>query len=115
MWVLIPAYLYLQPLVLQQHIIPFSLYVGLLNAYSVGKIITAHLVKSPTFPMTNSLLIPLGIAIIDSLLPVLGLAPSALGSGEYQVAYAFACLGLGLGVHGSFIVSISNPVNLSLS
>ena len=105
-WSLVPLYLWLQPIILKEHLIPFILYVGLINAYSVGKIITAHLTKSSTFPLTNSLLIPLWFAVIDSLGPKIGLWPSSLGSGMYQVAFMFACLGLGVGVHGSFIVSV---------
>jgi ethanolaminephosphotransferase len=106
-WFLVPLYLYLQPTILEDHLIPFMLYVGLINAYSVGKIIIAHLTKNPKFPMTNSLLIPLWFGVIDSLGPKLGLWPSVLGSGVYQIAFMFACLGLGVGVHGSFIVSLS--------
>lgn len=104
-WFLVPLYLWLQPVILKEHLIPFILYVGLINAYSVGKVIIAHLTKNPNFPMTNSLLIPLWFAVIDSFGPVLGLWPSVLGSGTYQIAFMFACLGLGVGVHGSFIVS----------
>ena len=103
-WFLVPLYLWLQPTILEEHLVPFIVYVGLINAYSVGKIIVAHLTKNSTFPMTNSLLIPLWFAVIDSLGPMFGLWPSSLGSGMYQVAFMFACLGLGIGVHGSFIV-----------
>ena len=33
--------------------------------------------------------------------------PSALGDGGYQVAYMFMMLGAGIGVYGSFVVSIT--------
>ncbi|GAB7353546.1 hypothetical protein MBLNU459_g3981t1 [Dothideomycetes sp. NU459] len=109
-WTLIPVYLYLQPVILRQHLIPFVLYVGLVNAYSVGQMITAHLIKGP-FPMTNVLVLPLVYGIVDSLGPVLqsnlGFGwPSALGSGQYQVAFAMSCLGLAIGVYGSFVVDV---------
>ena len=113
-WTLVPLYLYLQPTILKEHLVPFVLFVGLINAYSVGKMIIAHLTKNPTFPMTNSLLIPMWFGVIDSLGPRLGLWPSTLGSGMYQVAFMFACLGLGVGVHGSFIVSFSSRVGSAL-
>lgn len=104
-WLLIPAYLYLQPVILHQHLVPFIFYVGLINAYSVGQMITAHLVKDH-FPYGNVLVIPLVYGLLDSLGPAIGAWPSALGSGVYQVAFVFLCLGLSVGVYGSFVVSI---------
>lgn len=109
-WTVIPAYLFLQPVILRQHLVPFVLYVGLVNAYSVGQMITAHLTKSP-FPMTNVLVLPLLFGVIDSLGPFLqqhiGLGwPSALGDGQYQIAFMFSCLGLAVGVYGSFVVDV---------
>lgn len=91
---------------------PFVMYVALINAYSVGKTIIAHLVKAHRYPITNSLLIPLWFAVGDSLGPKLGLWPSILGNGVYQIAFMFSCLGLAVGVHGSFIVSISQDSGL---
>ncbi|KAH0399258.1 sn-1,2-diacylglycerol cholinephosphotransferas-like protein, partial [Aureobasidium melanogenum] len=109
-WIVIPAYLFLQPVILRQHLVPFVLYVGLVNAYSVGQMITAHLTKSP-FPMTNVLVLPLVFGVIDSLGPFVhehaGFGwPSALGDGQYQVAFMFSCLGLAVGVYGSFVVDV---------
>ena len=88
---------------------PFVFYAGLVNAYSVGQMITAHLVLLD-FPYYNVLVLPLAFAVIDSLGPVLqnniGLGwPSALGDGVYQVAYVFCMLGMAIGVYGSFVVS----------
>jgi ethanolaminephosphotransferase len=102
-WILIPVYLHLQPIILHQHLIPFIFYVGLINAYSVGQMITAHLTKSK-FPYDNILVLPLMWGVIDSVGPLTGAWPSALGSGTYQVAFVFMCLGLGIGVYGSFVV-----------
>ena len=106
-WTLAPLYLYLQPVILHQHLIPFVFYVGLINAYSVGLIIIAHLTHDPSFPMGNVLVLPLGFAALDSLAPVLGLWPSVLGFGTYQIAFVFMCMGLAMGVYGSFVVSNS--------
>lgn len=110
-----PLYLWLQPTILYEHIVPFVVYVGIINAYSVGKIIVAHLVKSKKFPITNSLLIPLWVGVADSIGPKLGLWPSVLGSGVYQIAFMFSCLGLAVGVHGSFIVSLANLYRTQLT
>ncbi len=55
--------------------------------------------------MHNVLTMPLGLAVLDSLGPVIGVWPSAFGNGTYQIAYVFCCLGLGVGVYGSFVVS----------
>lgn len=100
-----PIYLYQQPVILHFHLIPFIFYVGLINAYSVGQIIIAHLTKSPDFPYANVLTLPLVLAVFDSLGPMLGIWPSALGDGTYQIGFVFCCLGLAVGVYGSFIVS----------
>ena len=101
----VAAYLYLQPVILNYHLIPFVFYAGMLNAYSVGRMIVAHLTKDPEFPMHNVLTFPLGLAVLDSLGPTLGLWPSALGFGTYQIAFVFMLMGLSFGVYGSFVVS----------
>ena len=111
-WTLIPAYLYLNPDILHNHLVPFAFFCGLINAYSVGQIITAHLVKLD-FPYYNVLILPLAYGVFDSLGPFLqqnfGFGwPSALGDGGYQVAYMFMMLGAGIGVYGSFVVSIAS-------
>ena len=100
----VAVYLYLQPIILEHHLIPFVFYVGLINAYSVGMIIIAHLTKDPEFPMQNVLILPLSLAVVDSLGPFIGLWPSAPGSGTYQIAFVFMLLGLSVGVYGSFVV-----------
>lgn len=41
-WVLIASYLALQPNILHNHLVPFVFYVGLINAYSVGQMITVR-------------------------------------------------------------------------
>ena len=105
-WIFVPLYLYLQPVILHYHLVPFVCYVGLINAYSVGLIIIAHLTKNPDFPMHNVLTVPLGLAVADSMGPRLGLWPSILGFGTYQIAFVFMCTGLAIGVYGSFVVSL---------
>ncbi|KAH7037497.1 CDP-alcohol phosphatidyltransferase [Microdochium trichocladiopsis] len=111
-WVWIVAYLWLQPIIRTQHLIPFVFFAGIVNAYSVGQIITAHLVKLD-FPYWNVLVIPLALGVLDSIGPVLqaniGWAsgwPSALGDGVYQVAFMFCLLGMAIGVYGSFVVDV---------
>lgn len=107
-WLFAGLYLYFQPIILHYHLIPFVFYVGLINAYSVGRIIIAHLTKNEDFPMINVLVLPLGLAVLDSVGPVAGLWPSILGDGMYQVAFTFLMMGLAIGVYGSFIVSFPN-------
>ncbi|KAI0204234.1 CDP-alcohol phosphatidyltransferase [Astrocystis sublimbata] len=111
-WTLVSAYLYLQPVIRTQHLVPFTIFAGLVNAYSVGQMITAHLVQLK-FPYWNVLALPLGFAIVDSLGPLLkehvGWAsgwPSALGDNVYQVAFMFSMLGMAIGVYGSFVVDV---------
>lgn len=108
-WTFIPAYLYLNPEILHNHLVPFVFFAGLVNAYSVGQIITAHLVKLD-FPYGNVLVLPIAYGVFDSLGPFLqkhiGVGwPSALGGDVYQVAYVFCMLGMAIGVYGSFVVS----------
>jgi hypothetical protein len=110
-WTLIPVYLYLNPEILHNHLVPFVFFCGLVNAYSVGQIITAHLVHLD-FPYYNVLILPLAYGVFDSLGPWLQRTvgfgwPSALGDGGYQVAYVFMMLGAAIGVYGRFVVSFS--------
>jgi len=107
-WTVIPAYLYLNPVILHEHLVPFVFFAGLVNAYSVGQIITAHLVEL-RFPYHNVLVVPIAYGVFDSLGPFLkekvGFGwPSALGDGVYQAAYLFCMLGIAIGVYGSFVV-----------
>lgn len=109
-WTLIPLYLLLQPNILYQHLVPFVFFCGLVNAYSVGQMITAHLVKLP-FPYYNVLVLPLAFGVFDSLGPFFQTHfgcgwPSALGDGVYQVGFMFMMLGMAIGVYGSFVVSL---------
>jgi ethanolaminephosphotransferase len=118
-WTLIPAYLYLNPVVLHEHLVPFVFFAGLINAYSVGQMITAHLVKLD-FPYYNVLVLPVAYGVFDSLGPVLqknlGVGwPSALGDGGYQVAYMFCMLGMAIGVYGSFVVSTFRNLGLNIT
>lgn len=85
------------------------LYVGLINAYSVSQIITAHLTRTK-FPYQNVLILPLIFGVGDSLGPWLikhyGFGwPSALDV-NYEVKFVVFCLGLAVGVYGSFIVDV---------
>lgn len=112
-WVLVVAYLALQPNILHSHLVPFVMFAGIVNAYSVGQMITAHLVKLD-FPYTNVLVLPLAWGVIDSMGPLLQYEtsvswlgwPSALGDGVYQVAFMFCMLGMAIGVYGSFVVDV---------
>lgn len=126
-WLLVVAYLALQPEILHAHLVPFVLFVGIVNAYSVGQMITAHVSHLP-FPYYNVLVLPLAWGVVDSLGPLLqrleptvarqifgasqppaGFVlgwPSALGDGVYQVAFMFCMLGAAIGVYGSFVVDV---------
>ncbi|KAI9779822.1 MAG: hypothetical protein M1839_007135 [Geoglossum umbratile] len=112
-WALVPIYLSLQPTILTTHLLPFSFFLGLLNALSVGLIITAHLTKSPFPQAPNILVLLLLFGALDSagiwLEEYSGGAvgwPSALGDGVYQVGYMFFCMGTAAGVYGSFVVDV---------
>ncbi|KAK7418703.1 Phosphotransferase [Neonectria magnoliae] len=109
-WAAIVTYLYLQPRIRECHLIPFALFAGLVNAYSVGQIITAHLVHL-RFPYWNVLGLLLVFGVTDSLGPIFQKYtafgwPSSLGDGVYQVSFMFMMLGTALGVYGSFVVDV---------
>ncbi|PKY07815.1 Choline/ethanolaminephosphotransferase [Aspergillus campestris IBT 28561] len=108
-WALVSAYLYMQPTILEQYTVPFALFVGMVNAYSVGRMITAHLTKTD-FPYFNVLLVPLALAVVDSLGQVVGLWPGVLNDEPRQIAFMFACLGLSIGTYGSFIYDIITTI-----
>ncbi|PWY79466.1 Choline/ethanolaminephosphotransferase [Aspergillus sclerotioniger CBS 115572] len=108
-WTLVPAYLYLQPTILENYMVPFCLYVGMINAYAVGRMICAHLVKA-SFPYFNMLLIPLALAVLDSAGATFGFWSSLLGDGERQVAFIWVCLGLSVGIYGSFVHDIITTI-----
>lgn len=111
-WTLTPAYLYLQPAILENFAIPFGLFVTLVNAYSVGRIIVGHLTQT-SFPYQNVLLYPLVLGVLDSAGAQIGLwSTPVLGNGVGQVAFIFVCLGLAVGVYGSFVVCFlsSDPI-----
>ncbi|KAF7846419.1 hypothetical protein BT93_L4406 [Corymbia citriodora subsp. variegata] len=107
-WTLIPAYLSLNPIILHHHLVPFIIFAGIVNAYSVGQMIVRHLVKDK-FPYQNVLLVPLIYAVVDGVLPYLGL-PNTLGSGVYQISFVFLMLGLALGVYGSFVHDVITTI-----
>ncbi|KAJ6087339.1 hypothetical protein N7467_006253 [Penicillium canescens] len=109
-WTLVPAYLYLQPAILENYTIPFGLFVSLVNAYSVGRMIVGHLVQSG-FPYQNVLLYPLALGVLDSAGALVGLWETpVLGYGVGQVAFVFVCLGLAVGVYGSFVFDVITTI-----
>ncbi|KAH1525092.1 hypothetical protein KXW35_005746 [Aspergillus fumigatus] len=111
MWTLVPVYLYLQPTILEHYTIPFMLLVGLINAYAVGNMIVAHLIKAD-FPFSRIFIgiVPLALGVLDGAAPLLGLWQSVLGSESGQVAYLFGCLGLAIGVYGSFVHDVITTI-----
>ncbi|EEY15990.1 choline/ethanolaminephosphotransferase [Verticillium alfalfae VaMs.102] len=60
-----------------QHLVPFTVFAGIVNAYSVGQMITAPPPSSCRSPYWNVLVIPVAFGVIDSLGPQL-LASAAL-------------------------------------
>ncbi|KAL4953618.1 CDP-alcohol phosphatidyltransferase-domain-containing protein [Aspergillus filifer] len=108
-WVLVPLYLYLNPAILENQLVPFALYAGLVNAYAVGRMICAHLVKAE-FPYFNILLGPLILSVLDSVGALLGLWSNTLVSTIGHPAFVFLCLGLSVGVYGSFVHDIITTI-----
>ncbi|OJJ43454.1 hypothetical protein ASPZODRAFT_136320 [Penicilliopsis zonata CBS 506.65] len=108
-WLLVPTYLYMQPTILENQAVAFVLYVGLINAYSVSRIIVAHLSKA-SFPCHNVLLYPLALSVIDSVANHFGVWPSLLGNGVGQVGFVLGCLGLSVGIYGSLVFDVITTI-----
>lgn len=108
--ILVTLYLGLNPEILYKNLVPFILFTGILNSYSVGQVIIAHLAQL-CFPYFNILNLPLAFGVLDSLGPLcqnyLGLGwPSLLSKSEYQLAYCFCMLGCAIGIYSSFVVDV---------
>ncbi|KKK21692.1 hypothetical protein AOCH_003116, partial [Aspergillus ochraceoroseus] len=108
-WIFVPAYLYLNPIILENYLVPFTLYIGLVNAYAVGRMICAHLVHAE-FPYSNVLLVPTAFAVVDSAGALFGLWPNPVINTIGHPAFVFLCLGLALGVYGSFVHDIITTI-----
>ncbi|EZF70511.1 hypothetical protein H105_07150 [Trichophyton soudanense CBS 452.61] len=109
-WTLLVPYLYMHPEILHNHLVPVILFTSILNAYSVGQMIVAHLVKLD-FPYHNVLNLPLAVGVIDGLIPRLGLLEkSFIATGQNQVAFVFMCLGLAVGIYGSFVFDVITSI-----
>ena len=105
-------WLALRPKILKEHLLPFMFFLGASFAYQVGLIIVAHFTQSP-FPFFKGMLLTIfifigmmdsmGIFLLQYTSGIIGW-PSALDDDHYQVGYVFLCMGLALGVYGSFVV-----------
>ena len=66
------AWLDASPHIVNQHIVPWILYIGLSFGYTVGLMITAHVTHQP-FPLFNVSFLPLIFGALNANLPLLGL------------------------------------------
>jgi len=66
------AWLDASPHIVNQHIVPWILYIGLSFGYTVGLMITAHVTHQP-FPLFNISFLPLIFGALNANLPLLGL------------------------------------------
>ena len=104
-WGLFVVYLAFHPEIRQNYLVPFILFIGLVNAYSVGQMIVAHLVKT-SFPYHNVLILPLAFAVADSFGASLGLWSSIIGADLNQVEFVLLLLGFAIGIYGTFVVCL---------
>ncbi|ANB13357.1 diacylglycerol cholinephosphotransferase [Sugiyamaella lignohabitans] len=94
-WILI------SPTILYGYLLPLAFATGIISAFTVGRIITAH-VTSQKFPLWNPLLFMPSIGIAVNILSKLFGWDETLS----EVAAVWAGLGLSIGVYGSFIAEI---------
>jgi ethanolaminephosphotransferase/diacylglycerol cholinephosphotransferase len=95
------AWLFYNPIIVEQFLLPFILTIGLTLAFHVGRIIIGHLTKQ-SFPYTTpSSFIPLVQFLIFLLLTPLGYDASSLTG-----SLIWTGLGLSLGLHAMFITEI---------
>jgi ethanolaminephosphotransferase len=60
------------PAIVNEHLVPWILYIGLSFGYTVGLMITAHVTHQP-FPLFNIAFVPLLFGAFNANLPVFGL------------------------------------------
>ncbi|ONH68423.1 Choline/ethanolaminephosphotransferase 1 [Cyberlindnera fabianii] len=95
------AWLWFNPLIIEKHLLPFILTVGLTIAFAVGRIIIGHLTKQ-SFPYTTpSSFIPVAEFLLFMLFTKLGYSSDVI-TGEL----VWAGFGLSLGLHAMFITEI---------
>lgn len=100
-YVALITWIYLSPSIMYDHLLPLAFATGISFAFTVGRIILAH-VTQQAFPMWNPLL----------LLPFAGIFTVFLGQYlEWDpeltgICSVWAGLGIALGVYGSFIAEI---------
>ncbi|BFZ64643.1 Phosphotransferase [Saitoella coloradoensis] len=102
---LVYVWLSARPELVTEHLIPLMLFIGAVLAYMVGLMIISH-VSHQSFPHFNILLLPIIYASLDStILPLLFSLPSTISPSNSPL-YVLACLGLAMGVYGSFVMDI---------
>jgi ethanolaminephosphotransferase len=95
------AFAYFNPTVVTEQCVPFLLFLGVMFAYSVGLIITAHVTHAP-FPYFTPyfLLFPMLAGLLFN---------HKVGSIEAR-DIVWLSLGLSIGVHGSFVVDVIKEI-----
>lgn len=99
------GWIYIEPKILHYHLLPLMITIGAIFAFTVGRIILAHVTKQD-FPYCNPLL----------FLPSIGLLAKFIGSyfqwDEEQtgISIIWAGLGLSVGIYGAFIAEIVTEI-----
>ncbi|KAF9116568.1 hypothetical protein BGX27_001424 [Mortierella sp. AM989] len=103
------SYLWLDasPQIIQQHLLPWILYLGLSFGYSVGLMITAHVTHQP-FPMFNIAFLPLIIGALNANLPLLGIE-RVFGS-HVEDMYLWSCLAFSAAAYAHFAINVVNDL-----
>jgi hypothetical protein len=95
------GWLILNPLILENYLLPFILTIGLSVAFNVGRIIIGHLTKQGFPTSTPSSFIPITQIIIYLILIKIGYSPESITG-----SLIWAGFGLSLGLYSMFIVEI---------
>jgi ethanolaminephosphotransferase len=98
--------------IVHHHLLPTSLYLGVVFAYTVGTIIISH-VSEKDFPYWNITFLPLLIGLADVYITPyfrpycpswILICREPYISGEYVLGSVLMAFGLSLGVYGGFVV-----------
>ncbi|KFH73710.1 hypothetical protein MVEG_00924 [Podila verticillata NRRL 6337] len=103
------AYFWLNasPQIVNEHLIPWILYMGLSFGYTVGLMITAHVTHQP-FPLFNVSFFPLLFGALNANLPFFGF--ERLFGAHMEDIYLWSCLAFAAAAYAHFALVVVNDL-----
>ncbi|KAG0274834.1 hypothetical protein BGZ95_009422 [Linnemannia exigua] len=95
------------PAIVNEHLVPWILYIGLSFGYTVGLMITAHVTHQP-FPLFNISFVPLLFGAFNANLPVIGF--ERLFGSHMENIYLWSCLAFSAAAYAHFAINVVNDL-----